>query len=464
VSKSNIVLILIGATGDLARKKLLPALYHLVAENLIPPLYIVGAALEEATPATIMEATKPFLKKFDETQFQHFVKNFSYCPVNLAHPEDFKKLAACVQDVQHKGYENRIVYCAVPATLYGPITEQVAAADIIWREPKKTTPWCRVVYEKPFGQDAPSAHALNQTIARYLDERQIYRVDHYLGKDIIGSIALLRFTNRIFEPLWNYNHVAWVEIDLSETVGIDYRGSYYDSFGALKDVVQNHMLQILALIAMESPKLLQGNYIRDQKAQVLKHTRFVDGFLGQYRGYLQEKKVKQNSTTETFAALKLEINNKRWHGVPFYLKTGKCLQKRETKVIVQFKEVDCLLAQRCPSDPDYLLIQITPEAEFKLAVNVKKPGLALEVERVLMSFYYEHHFSPGAVSGYEAVLEEVALGEQAISVRFDEIEYAWGIIDAIEKRKLPLFIYEQGSQGPEELTEFAKRNKMRWHI
>lgn len=449
--------LLLGATGDLAQKKLLPALFRLFVRKEITNFHILGVALENITAQEIIQKSRPFMEDASNDDFDQFARNFSYCQVNVAEPQDFKSLAQCVQRHKPSDPFNIIVYCATPSSLFCSITEKLAHEKIIWKE-KDGEPFCRVVYEKPFGHDAASAHEINTHIATYLNERQVYRVDHYLGKDIIGSIALLRFTNRIFEPLWNHHHIDWIKISLRESGGIGNRGRYYDKAGALNDVVQNHILQILALISMESPTMLQGNYIQDQKSSVLRHLKFVDGFFGQYEGYLQEPHIPPNSTTETFAALKLMINNKRWHNVPFYVTTGKCLEDRETKVVIRFKESECLLTRQCPSPPNTLTIQITPKASFSLAINVKKPGLALDVESVPMKFCYEHHFSPGAVSGYEAILEEVVRGEQSISVRFDEIEYAWAVIDEIKKKKLPLYRYKKGSSGPAELKQFMPQS------
>ncbi len=456
--------ILLGAAGDLARKKLFPALYHLVSTGQIPQLHILGAAFENVTAAHILQTSRPFMHNVDELIYDEFVTRFSYYPLADG-PESLKKIAAIAQELADRfGLVNRVVYCATPARTFGDLTQQLVNQKIIWRENSGTKQWCRVIFEKPFGEDLKSAHELNSHLAQLLSEQQIYRVDHYLGKDIIGTISLLRFTNRIFEPLWNADHVAWVEIVLSETVGAGHRTAYYDAYGALKDMVQNHMLQILALIAMEMPRKLEGADIQNQKAAVLSQVTCVDGILGQYEGYLNTAGIKENSITPTFAALKLMIDTKRWQGVPFYLKTGKTLNKHETKIILHFKKVDCLLSRQCPSPSDTLIIQIYPEPGFGLMVNVKKPGLDLEVEPVFMDFCYEQHFGAHALSGYEAVLLEVLRGDRSISVRFDEIEYAWAIVDSIINASFPVYSYKQGSNGPQELEDFAQRNTMRWHV
>ena len=303
---------------------------------------------------------------------------------------------------------------------------------------------------------------MNVLISQYLDESQIFRVDHYLAKDIVGTLALVRFTNRVFEPLWNHENIEWVEIALRETVCVDGRGPYYDKYGALKDVVQNHLMQIVALLAMEAPCSLSGDSIRDQTTCILQKIRPVDGLLAQYDGYQQEIGVAHDSTTETFAAVKLMIDTPRWENVPFYITTGKCLPKKETVITIQFKPVTCLLASSCPSESNKLTIRVLPEPGFSLELNVKKPGMLVEVMPVTMDFCYECRF--GSVKGntYELVLQEVMAGEQSISVRFDEIEFAWDVIQKIKTLNLPLYEYKKGTHGPEELKDFAQKNAMRW--
>jgi glucose-6-phosphate 1-dehydrogenase len=306
-----------------------------------------------------------------------------------------------------------------------------------------------------------SAHALNDELAQLVHEKQVYRIDHYLTKEIVGNIVLIRFTNCIFEPLWNNRFIDNVQIILSEQGGLEGRGVYYDEYGALRDVVQNHMLELLALIGMEAPQQLTGEYIRTQRARVLEKVMVVDGILGQFEGYTSEPGVAANSSTETFAALKLAIDNPRWAGVPFYVKTGKCLNKKETAIHIKFKTVDCL-TKVCPSDSNYLTIKVSPDATFSLELNAKKIGTAYEVTPIKMEFCHSCVFGPLTPTAHEVLLEEVVRGEQAVSVRFDEIEYAWKVIDAAEKMALPLYSYKKGSEGPEQLNDFAKKHGLRW--
>jgi glucose-6-phosphate 1-dehydrogenase len=290
----------------------------------------------------------------------------------------------------------------------------------------------------------------------------VYRIDHYLTKELVSNIALLRFTNSVFEPLWNNRHIDQVQIILSEKLGIENRGAYYDAHGALSDVVQNHMLELVALIGMEAPAFLTGEQIRDERAKVLEKVECTDAVLGQYEGYCNQPMVRADSSTETFAELCLKINNDRWAGVPFYLKTGKCLDKKETVIHIRFKPVDCLLTQQCPSEPNYLTIQIAPEAIISLSLNTKKLGTADEVVPMKMELCHSCIFGVITPEAYEVIFEEVVRGEQSIAVRFDEIEAAWKIIDAVKARQLPVHLYPQKSAGPHEALAFEETYSIRW--
>jgi glucose-6-phosphate 1-dehydrogenase len=318
------------------------------------------------------------------------------------------------------------------------------------------------VYEKPFGHDLKSAQTINECIKNNINETQVYRIDHYLTKEVVSNIAMIRFTNCVLEPLWSNRYIDQVQIVLSESGGIEGRGAFYDSAGALRDVVQNHMLEMLALICMESPEKLTGDYIRAERVKVLEKVRFIDGILGQYNGYLSEKSVNASSRTDTYASLKLAVDTPRWAGVPFYLKTGKRLDKKETIIHIKFKQVDCLLMRGCPTDSNWLTIQIAPEAIFLLTLNAKVVGSSDQVAPVGMEFCHSCVYGLQTPEAYEVLLEEVMRGEQSISVRFDEIEYAWNLTDTIIAKQLPVYQYEQGSTGPQEEKDFDDKHGMRW--
>ena len=308
---------------------------------------------------------------------------------------------------------NRLAYLAAAAHFFCPITQHLGESGIVQRLHGDGNQWHRIIYEKPFGKNLESAHEINACIAQWFKESQIYRVDHYLTKEVVSNIALLRFTNCVFEPLWNNRYIDQVQIILSETRGIENRGGYYDQYGALRDVVQNHMLELLALIAMEAPEKLTGDHIRNARTQVMEKISVVDGMLGQYESYTQEQQVAIDSKTETFVALHLRVNNPRWTGVPFYLKTGKSLDKYEVVIHLKFKQVDCLLTKNCPSESNWLTIKIAPDAIFLLNLNAKKPGRTDELMTVAMEFCHSCMFGEVTPDAYEVLIEEVFVGEQA---------------------------------------------------
>ncbi len=460
----NITIILFGATGDLSKRKIIPALYRFIAHKKLENFIIVGAAFEEVTAEQMINAAQPFVEKGDEAIWQTLRSNSFYKKINFTADADYKSLNNFVQECERKQgiAGNRLFYLATSASFFCPITHNSAQAGLLQRKEEKDPIWHRIVYEKPFGHDLKSAREINECIKNTINETQVYRIDHYLTKEVVSNIAMIRFTNCVLEPLWSNRYIDQVQIVLSESVGMEGRGAYYDAYGALRDVVQNHMLEMLALICMESPEKLTGDYIRAERVKVLEKVRFIDGILGQYNGYLSEKSVSENSRTDTYASLKLAVETPRWKGVPFYLKTGKKLDKKETVIHIKFKQVDCLLMRGCPTDSNWLTLQIAPEAIFSLTLNAKIVGSTDQVEPVKMEFCHSCVQGVQTPEAYEVLLEEVMRGEQSISVRFDEIEYAWKVIDDIESRQLPVYSYAQGSTGPQEEQQFDDKHGMRW--
>jgi len=457
-------IIIFGITGDLAKRKLIPALYNLLVKKRIADIAIVGAAYDAVEPASILQAAQEHIKgPIDQEIWQQLHDFLYYQQLNFKHADEYAQFASLINTVEkkHKLSGNRLVYLAAAANFFCDITEYIGASGIAKRA-QKNKPWQRIVYEKPFGWDLQSAHDINMCIKKWFEEHQIYRVDHYLTKELVSNISLLRFTNCVFEPLWNNRYLDHVQIILSESSGIGNRGAYYDHFGALRDVVQNHMLELLALIAMEAPEKLSGECVQIERAKVLAKTKVIDGILGQYDGYTKEPHVRPDSGTETFAMLYLTVNNPRWAGVPFYLKTGKCLDKYEVIIHLKFKQVDCLLTKNCPSNANWLTIRVAPDASFILTLNAKKPGRTDELMTVPMEFCHSCLYGAITPDAYEVLVEEVVAGEQATSVRFDEIESAWKVIDAIYKKELPLYSYACGSSGPKEVEQFCKKHGMRW--
>lgn len=458
------VIVIFGASGDLSKKKLLPALYNLIHKNNITNFCIIGAAFDKVSAEDILQETKPYVHIIDDSTWEHFSHRFFYQTCDFTQNNDYHTLKQFI-DIRKKALNidkhNTLIYFAVAAHFFCDITQHIAQVKIATISEPHDVYWTRLVYEKPFGHNLASAQKINDCIATYFNEDQIYRIDHYLTKELVSNIALVRFTNIIFEPLWNNRYIDNVQIILSEDEGIGNRGSYYDHFGALSDVVQNHMLELLALIGMEAPKALYGDYVRDERAKVLTKISVVDTFYGQYEQYRQEPFVSKDSNTETFAVAYLRINNPRWAGVPFYLKTGKCLNKKETMIHIKFKAVDCLLAS-CSIDANVLTIEISPNANFSLRLNAKKPGEDDVMIPITMEFCHSCIFGNLNDFAYETLLSGVVKGEQSVSVRFDEIEYAWKIIDALKQEQPEVFTYACGSAGPKELEKFNKKHGIRW--
>ena len=458
----DVTIIIFGASGDLARRKLLPALYHLAHTHMLKQYVIVGTARDSISAQEMVASARPYFQHADDTTVAEFALHCTYQQLDFTRPEDFQRLEQYVTalEQQYGLSGNRILYNAASSHFYCAITQHSALSGLA-RKQQASGPWHRIVYEKPFGHDLQSAHAINQCIAQYFDELQIYRIDHYLTKELVGNIVLVRFTNILFEPLWNNRYIESVQIILNEQEGIGTRGAYYDTYGALKDMMQNHMLEIVALLGMEAPELLTGEHIRTQRAKVLEKVRITDAVVGQYQGYQQEPYVHAQSTTETFAAVQCMIDNARWVGVPFYLKTGKCLQRKESIIHITFKPVHCLLTKNCPSDSNSLTIRLAPDPTFFVTLNAKQPGILHEILPVDMHFSHHYALSISESHAYEVIVQEIMRGEHSIAVRFDEIESAWRCIDALGK-DLPLNSYEQGSSGPEAATLFAQKHSIRW--
>ncbi len=482
-----VTIILFGITGDLSRRKIIPALYQMVTQHGWKSWSLIGVAREQKTIESILNEVRSFIPSIKEDAWNNFISHSSYFPLDARSSQSYQELAQHIdqQEAKHNsgnmgesasglsrrnskseggslGKNNRLVYLAVGSDLFCSITAALAQYGIVKRVASNEPYWHRIIYEKPFGDSQQSAHAINQCISEHFYETQIYRIDHFLSKELVANIALVRFTNAIFEPLWNNKYIEHVQIVLNEELDVEERSLFYDRYGALSDVVQNHMLEMLALIAMEAPEQLSGDFVRNERLKVLSKVSFVDGIRGQYRGYLQHEGVAQNSTTETFAALTLAVNNPRWQGVPFFLKTGKALREKNTSIHIKFKHVNCLLSSSCPSESNYLTINITPDAGFVLQLNAKKVGASYEVTPVEMKFCHSCLYGPFTTEDYQTLLSEIIKGDLSIAVRFDEIEQCWRVIDTIKQQNIPISIYEKKSAGPDELEEFEKRHTMRW--
>jgi len=459
----NLIFIILGATGDLAKRKLFPALYKLVASKKLENFFIVGAAKDDVSASEMLAQAKSFVKNSDGSVWKQIEERTRYHKLDFESSDDFDALAKMVTSLQKEySVENRLVYLAAPADFFCGITELCAHAGIVKRVKEDQDFWHRIVYEKPFGKDLASAQKINECIQKHFEEAQAYRIDHYLTKETVSNIAMIRFSNCVLEPLWNNRFVDNVQIFLSEDLCVNGRGAYYDKYGALRDVVQNHIFELIALVAMEAPENLVGDKVRQERVRVLKHLKLIDGILGQYEGYKKEKGVEPDSKTETFASLLLRVENERWSGVPFYIRTGKCLQKKETVIFIKFKQVDCLLTKGCPMESNFLKIQIDPDSRFALSLNVKKPGTMDELIPVNMEFCHSCEFASVTPQAYETIFQQVLQGENSISVRFDEIEIAWKLIDEAYQKNFPLYAYKRGTKGPDELKTFAQKHGVRW--
>ncbi|HLC96813.1 MAG TPA: glucose-6-phosphate dehydrogenase [Candidatus Nanoarchaeia archaeon] len=456
------LIIIFGATGDLTKRKIIPAIYKLTKENKLKHYAVVGVAHSDSNAAQILSSAKEFNGKVSRSIWTRLANRFYYFKLDFYSKQDYAKLQGQLASIEKKHHlsGNRVFYLATLPQDFDVITKNLANNHIADETQKR---WCRLVYEKPFGKDLKSAKKMNQDINRVFKEKQVYRIDHYLGKEIVGNIAVMRFTNRILEPLWRREHIESVQINLTENIGMEgRRGRFYDSYGTLKDVVQNHVLQLLALTAMETPKMLVGEYIRTQKARLLKKVYVEEVLVGQYEGYRKEWGVNPQSMVETFAILKVKINTPRWKGVPFYIKVGKALDKKDTSIHLNFRHINCILTRNCPTDTNYFSIRIQPNEGFSVELNSKVPGRKYDILPVKMDFSQQIAFGPNTPEAYEILLEDILKGDPSVFVRNDEIEYAWKIIDKVEKMKGKLYFYKPGSKGPDKLMEFNKKHEIRW--
>ena len=486
-------IVIFGASGDLTARKLIPALYHLFKEKQIPKTFrVVGFARREKTDASWRQELRTALDQFsrtkpvDEQVWTAFAENIFYCQGDLNEDAAYGKLSALLTSFGDPCLRDNILfYLAISPSQFGVVVEQVHRSGLL----KKDGPgWQRIVVEKPFGHDLASARALNQELTRHANESQVFRIDHYLGKETVQNILMFRFSNSIFERLWSRESVDHIQITVSEKIGVGDRGGYYEEAGAIRDMVQNHMLQVLALIAMEPPVSLEAESVRDEKVKVLKSIRalapedvakqivrgqyFAGTVGGQPRpGYRQETKVKPDSNVETFVALKLFIDNWRWSGVPFYLRTGKNLPLSASEVRIQFRPTpNVLFAAQCHShiDSNALTLRLQPNEGISLRFNGKVPGAAMEVRPVRMHFSYDAEFGAYTPEAYERLLLEAIAGDATLFIRRDEVETAWQIVDSIrngwaDKPLTNREFYAAGTWGPIASEDLLAQSGHVWH-
>ncbi|PYM24459.1 MAG: glucose-6-phosphate dehydrogenase [Candidatus Rokuibacteriota bacterium] len=483
-------LVIFGASGDLTHRKLVPALWTLFASRTLPePFTILCTARtpmsDDAFRAKLKEGVKEFarFKLPNDQVWQRFAANVFYLPGDPTAPEFYGVLRQRLEELERArgGPRSRLYYLSTPPSLYADIVVNLGKAGLNEEE----SGWTRIIIEKPFGHDLSSAQELNRLVTKVFREEQVYRIDHYLGKETVQNVLALRFANGIFEPLWNRNHVAEVQCTVAETVGVEGRGGYYEESGALRDMIQNHLLQIVCLVAMEPPVTFDADAVRDEKSKVMKAVRPIEpdaveasalraqygpGFVNnrQVPGYRQEKGVKPESTTETYAALRLLIDNWRWAGVPFYLQTGKRLAKRVSEIVIRFHRTPHMIFRRglVSVDPNLLVIRIQPDEGISLIVEAKEPGPDLKISPVTLDFKYHEVFGGEPPEAYERLLLDAIHGDATLYARGDWIEQAWRltqpILDHWATTPGPLPEYEAGSWGPTEADAFIARNGGKW--
>ncbi len=450
------VIIIFGASGDLTRRKLVPALHSLSCEALLhPQTQILGVArsgfTEEEFHTRLYEGVTEYarLKPGVCQRWGALAPRHHYLSGEYDDPQTYQQLRAYLErlDQESGSGGNHLFYLAVPPELYTVILKHLGEAGL-----NHSAGWSRIVVEKPFGHDLESARLLNEAIHAVFSEEQIYRIDHYLGKETVQNILTLRFANAIFEPLWNRNYISSVQITVAEDEGIGRRGGYYDQSGVLRDMLQNHLLQLLTLVALEPPVVFSAQALRDEKLKVLQAVRQIvpdDCVLGQYEGYRQEPEVGADSKTPTFTAVRLYIDNWRWQGVPFYLRSGKRLERKLTEIVMQFKPVPHLLfAQEAGLASNRLALCLQPDEGIQLRFEIKKPGTGMQTDSVSMDFHYGEKFGTDALpEAYERLLLDALQGDAALFGRADEIERAWTLVGPLLSLN-EVAGYSGGSWGP----------------
>lgn len=477
--------VIFGASGDLTQRKLMPSLFSLVCEGLLPEQFsVIGVARSELTDDTFRAKIKEGVAQFaritpnDCSRWEQFAGNLFYHRGNYDDQQTYKSLSKLLEKIDKRfgGACNVLFYLSTPPLLYPVIVEQLGQAGLA---KQSDSHWRRIIIEKPFGHDLPSATELNRQVHEVFAEDQIYRIDHYLGKETVQNLLVFRFGNAIWEPLWNRNYIDHVQITVAEEVGLGSRAGYYDTAGVMRDMFQNHLLQLLTLVSMEPPAEYNATALRDEKVKVLKAVQLVMPedvgqftVRAQYRTYRDEPGVAKGTNTATFAAIKLFVNNWRWRNVPFYLRSGKALSDKVTEINIQFRHVPHLMfplhpGQHLPANVLGLCIQ--PNEGMNLRFETKMPGAGMRTRSVDMNFLYEQDFGKNTLpDAYERLILDALHGDASLFTRSDEIELAWGLVDPIlqgwDSEYAPvLAFYESGTWGPGKANEFIQADGRRWH-
>lgn len=484
------ILVIFGASGDLTQRKLVPAIYQMKRDRRMPPeITVVGVARRPWSHDYFREQMRQGIEEFGEgigpeDFWKDFAQGLYYFPGDIDNPESYEKLKVFLAEIDEKRRTrgNRVFYLSVSPNFFPEAIRQLGAAGML-SDPSKQ----RLVIEKPFGRDLSSAKALNRVVQNVCTEQQVYRIDHYLGKETVQNLMVFRFANAIFEPLWNRHYVDHVQITVAETVGVEDRAGYYESAGALRDMLQNHLMQIFCLTAMEPPNSLDADSIRTEKLKVLQASRLADvnnlefsAVRGQYSagwmkgkpvpGYREEPGVDPNSGTPTYVAMKFLVDNWRWQGVPFYLRTGKRLPKKISEIAIQFREVPLLIFQSAAqqASPNVLTMRVYPNEGISLRFEGKRPGPDLRTRTVDMDFSYGSSFGVTSSDAYDRLLVDCMLGDQTLFTRADEVEEAWRLVTpaltAWETPTDPSLVpqYEAGTWEPAEAEQLINRDGRRW--
>jgi glucose-6-phosphate 1-dehydrogenase len=477
-------LVIFGASGDLTSRKLFPALYSLAVRRLLPERFgVVGVARTEQSTRQWAAAMKAAVKEhgrdpFDEAVWKSLVEGLRYVATDFADEEGQNSVAEALGELDEaRGTEgNRLYYLAVPPAVFETIVHELGERK------GNVRGWTRVIVEKPFGYDRASAHGLNETVQRWFDEREIFRIDHYLGKETVQNMLALRFANGIFEPIWNRQFIDHVQITVAESIGIEGRAAFYERAGAIRDIIQNHLLQLVALTAMEPPIDFTADSVRNEKVKVLRslHTpgpksvvrgQYGAGFIEgeEVPGYREEEGVDPESMTETFVAAKLYVDNWRWADTPFYVRAGKRLARRETTIAIQFQRAPHPPFAEIAGDglrPNVLLIHVQPDEGVSLAIGAKVPGQGMSIRTVHMDFLYGGAFRTGLPEAYERLILDAMLGDATLFTRSDEVDEQWALVDTVVaawKRDRPVFPnYAAGSWGPPSADELIQRDGRSW--
>ncbi len=490
-------MVIFGAAGDLTKRLVIPALYNLACSKLLPREFaLVGFDLaqknDDAWHAELLEMTQQFVKGSDgkgavkDDVWKWLTSKMSYVQGDLTNADSYHTLKEQLSQLdQSSGTQgNYLFYLAIADRFFGTVVEQLGRSGLAKQQ---NGDWRRIVIEKPFGHDLASAQELNRQILKEFDESQVYRIDHFLGKETVQNIMLFRFANGIFEPLWNRDRIDHVQITVSETVGVEKRGSFYEKTGTLRDMVPNHVFQLVSMTAMEAPNSFNADAIRSEKAKVVQAIRICDtenvpchAVRGQYgegqidgqnvTAYRSEPDVAKDSTTETYAAMRLNIENWRWSGVPFYVRTGKRMARRKSQIAIKFKEVPAALVRDAGVDrpvPNWLLLRIQPDEGIAFEFGAKIPGPQMKLGDVRMDFKYEDYFGTAPSTGYETLIYDVIIGDAMLFQRADNIEAGWAVVQPIldfwgsdQPKNFPN--YAAGSQGPAEADELLKKDGREW--